>query len=51
MLPRVIPLVRVLWKRTKKIIHGMTPIKAAALCELTVDPYCPCAMAIAMVIV
>jgi len=51
MLPRVIPLVRVLWKRTKKIIHGMTPSKAAALCNVSVAPCCPCAMAIAMVIV
>ena len=46
-LPAVIPLVRVLWKRMKKTIHGSKPNRADAL-EVVTSILCwPCKMAIA----
>ena len=47
MLPAVIPLVSVLWKRIKKIIHGRRPSKADALDVVTSILCCPCRMAMA----
>ncbi len=41
MLPSVIPFVSVLWKITKKSIHGRMPSKAPALCVVMTVLYSP----------